>query len=221
MIRFLWKWIISLWTLLLGVITFTNAVVVSISSPYIVDDTSELPEKIQFQTVIIPGAAVYSDGRLSSVTRWRMMNAIDLYNKWYVPTILISWDNWTEEYNEVRAMRNFAFKEWIDKSLIFQDFAWFDTYDTMYRGKAIFEVQTAAISTQEFHLYRAVYLARSLGIDARWVKAWWYQPRRRDRMMFREHLARVKAYWEVLFWSSPKFLGEPVPIDGESNGWVG
>lgn len=219
--RFLLKSIgVILWFLVV-VIVWSNVIIVSSSSHYIVDSIEELPTNTSFQTVITPWAAVFDDGRLSSVTRGRVMGSIQLYKQWIVPTILVSWDNWTRQYNEVRAMRNYINKKWIDKSVIFQDFAWFDTYDTMYRAHELFEVEMAVISTQEFHLYRAVYLARALWIDARWVKAWWYQPRRRDKMMFREHLARVKARGEITFWSSPKFLGDHVPIDWESNGWVG
>jgi len=203
------------------IVARANVRVVSLSSSFIVDRPEDLPEGKEFQTVITPWAAVYADGRLSSVTRWRVMNSIDTYTAWKVPTILISGDNSTEEYNEVRAMRNYMNSKWVSKSVIFQDFAWFDTYDTMYRAHELFEVERAVVSTQQYHLYRAVYLARKLWIDARWVKAWWYQPRRRDRMMFREHLARVKAWGEIVLGSKPKFLGDHVPIDGESNWWVG
>lgn len=204
-----------------AVIVWSNRLIVSSTSEYIVDHASDLPEGIDFQTVITPGAAVYADWRLSSITRWRVMSAKELLDTGAVPTILISWDNWTEEYNEVRAMRNYIVWKWVSKDVIFQDFAWFDTFDTIYRARDIFQVERAVVTTQAFHLNRAVYIARNLWIEARWVKAWGYQPRWRDKMMFREYLARVKARWEVMLWSSPKFLGESVDIEGESNWWVG
>jgi len=168
------KILLILFFLVVILLVRANYRIISLSQNYIVDYPDQLPEGEVFQTVITPWAAVYSDWRLSSITRGRVMNSIEVFNKWFAKTILVSWDNWTNQYNEVR-----------------------------------------------FHLYRAVYLARKLWIDARWVRAWWYQPRWWDKMMFRENLARVKAWWEILLWSSPKFLGEQVPIDGESNWWVG
>jgi len=219
--RLVVKWGIGVGVTVVAIVLWANFRVLSVGWDYIVDRVADLPEGKNFQTVITPWAAVYRDGRLSSVTRWRVMGSIDTYKQWIVPTILISWDNGTQQYNEVRAMRNYMNKQWVDNAFIFQDFAGFDTYDTMYRAKELFEVERAVVSTQEYHLYRAVYLARKLWIDARWVNAWWYQPRRRDRMMFREHLARVKAWGEIVLGSKPKFLGDHVPIDGESNWWVG
>ena len=49
---------------------------------------------------IVFGAAVYADGRLSSVLRDRMDTAIDLYTSGKVNRILVSGDNQADHYDE-------------------------------------------------------------------------------------------------------------------------
>ncbi len=207
--------------LVLLFILYANIYIISFARPYIITWYEELPPDLLPQTVITLWASVSSAWKLSDALQWRVDEAIALFEQWVVPTILISGDNRSQDYNELRAMRNYLVDQWVDKQFIFQDFAWFDTYDSMSRAQAIFQVDHAIVTTQQFHLYRAVYLGRKLWIDVRWIPSWNYHPWFFDKVYIREYFARVKAMLEIIFWSAPTFLWEPVPIDWESNGWVG
>ena len=68
-------------------------------------------------------------------------------------------------------MKKYILQNDIDEKIIFMDHAGFSTYDTMYRAKEIFKVDKAIIVTNEYHLPRALYIARKLGIDAYGIKS--------------------------------------------------
>ncbi len=166
-----------------------------------------------YQTAIVLGAKV-DDQDPSDILEDRLLTAIELYEKGKVEKILVSGDNGQVEYNEVGTMKNYLLNEGIPAEDIFMDHAGFDTYDSMYRAKAIFQVENAVIVTQNYHLPRAIYIARALGIDAVGVSA--------DRQTYiyidlyekREKLAQIKAFLNVVFNSKPKYLGESIPMNG-------
>jgi len=123
------------------------------------------------------------------------------------------------KYDEVNGMRKYIIAENANVEIedIFMDHAGFDTYDSMYRAKEIFGVESAIIVTQEFHINRAVYIANKLGIDAVGlsVSEEKYPKRVRLKWQIREYLSRVKAFGDVTIHSKPKYLGEKIPITGD------
>lgn len=166
---------------------------------------------------MILGASVFPDWRLSQVLQDRANKAIDVRKQWKAASILISADNSTSHYDETRTIKKYLIKQWIPESAIFQDFAWFDTYDSMYRARDVFKVQKLIISTQAFHLPRAVWIARELGIDASGIVADRRVYRDQLRTATREFFARVKAWFSIITSSKPHFLWAPIPITWESN----
>ena len=170
------------------------------------------------QTVMILWASVYSDGRLSRIAKDRADKAIEVRKSGKAATILISADNSKKNYDETRTIRNYLVQQWIPHSIIFQDFAWFDTYDSMYRARDIFGVQHIIISTQLFHQPRSIWIAQKLGMTAQWIVADSYVPRDQLRNNARESLAKIKARINVSIDSKPYFLGSGISITWESNG---
>jgi SanA protein len=104
----------------------------------------------------------------------------------------------------------------VDTCDIFLDHAGFDTYNTMVRAKEIFKVKDAIIVTQEFHLPRAIYIARSIGLNAYGIKSDKHKYLSLERLKIRELIANVKAFSAILFHKKPRFLGEQIPITGDS-----
>ena len=49
---------------------------------------------------------------------------------------------------------------------VFEDHAGFDTWATMVRARSIFGVRSAVVTTQGFHMPRALYLADAAGLDS-------------------------------------------------------
>jgi len=192
---------------LLIFIFLTNLVIYVGSKPYIYDKVEEVGEQ---QVVLILGASVYRKGTLSPIFQNRVDKAIELYGAKKAFKFLASGDNSTVEHNEVNAVKKYLLAKGIPEEDIFLDHAGFDTYSTMYRARDIFQVSSVIIVTQSFHLPRAVFIARKLGIEAYGVSA--YDGNVRVKNYVREIFANEKAAFDLIFHTKPKFLGEAIPI---------
>ncbi len=186
-------------------------VVVSVrAAPYIVS-IGDISEKT---VVIVPGAGA-KGGVPSDVFKDRLLTATELYHEQVVQKILVSGDHGAVGYDEVNAGRTFLLERDVAPEDIFLDHAGFDTYDTMWRAVHIFDVKDAVIVTQAFHLPRAVYLARALGIDAVGVVADKQHYVGAERLWIREQFARVKAFFNVIFGPRSAIGGEAIPLNGD------
>lgn len=91
------------------------------------------------------------------------------------------------------------------------DYAGFSTYESCYRLRPIFGVERAVLVTQSYHLPRASYTCRALGVDAvgLGVPDWGrYANILIARYTLREALATAKALVDVhLTRPLPTFLG--------------
>lgn len=141
--------------------------------------------------------------------------ALDLYKARKVEKILVSGDHGRESYDEVNVAKDYLVSSGVDSEDVFTDYAGFDTYDTLYRAKEIFGVGSAVLVTQEFHLYRAIYIAKNLDIDVSGYAAELHIYRGSEIYDAREVLARVKAYFDIILKSKPKYLGDKIPISGD------
>jgi len=162
---------------------------------------------------IVFGAGLYRDGQPTPVLQDRVAAAADLYLAGKVQTLLLSGSS-SLHYDEPRAMQEYALRLGVPAEALVLDRAGLRTYDTCYRARRIFAVQSAIVVTQRFHLPRALYLCRQLGIEAAGVPADRQYYRRRARFFWqvRETLAALVALWEVHISHPAPVLGEPEPI---------
>ncbi len=168
--------------------------------------------------ILVLGAGVHGE-TLSHMLEDRVKTGISLYEKGASPKILMSGDHGREDYDEVNAMKNYAKKEGVPSADIFMDHAGFSTYESMYRAKEVFCAKKIIIVSQKYHLYRAIYVARSLGLEAYGVDAQ-LRPYAADTNIFntlREFLARNKDFLYVRLHPSPTYLGEAIPINGNGD----
>jgi len=149
----------------------------------------------------------------SRVLADRADEAVALYLKGKVSKILVTGDNGALSHDEVTPVRKYLLQSGIPAQDIFLDHAGFDTYSSMYRARAVFDVQTAVIVTQDFHMPRALYVARMLGIEAVGIVT----PENRIQMFpyLREIPASWKALGDLLIKRQPKYLGPVIPISGD------
>jgi SanA protein len=169
-----------------------------------------VPEK---PVAIVYGAAVYGSGRLSSVLRDRMDTAVHLYQSGKVQRIVVSGDNRTPDYNEPGAMLAYAVSLGVPADHVQPDYAGRRTYDTCYRAGHIFDVESAILVTQAFHLPRALFTCKSLGIDVVGVAADQRTYRAARWYEFRETAATLQALLDVLRRQPPPVLGDRMPIE--------
>ncbi len=156
---------------------------------------------------IVFGAGIRPGGRLSPMLADRMDTAIALYRAGKVRKLLVSGDNRFANYDEPTAMYNYAVARGIPAEDVVRDFAGRRTYDTCYRANHIFGVRDALLVTQRFHLPRAIFTCRSLGVDALGVSA--------DRHVYRSNpYYRIRdAFATLRAWADVKLL-KPLPVLG-------
>ena len=194
-----------------------NLIVIGRANAYIsdVDDIGSLDHA---ECVLVPGARIYGDTSLSPILKDRVDCAIAIYQAGKADRLLFSGDHGQNNYDEVNAMMAYAVLKGVPEEDIFLDHAGFSTYETMVRARDVFCVDSMIIVTQKFHLSRAVYLARRLGLDACGVNSDPRQYQNAAHDALRESLARVKDFFYVnVFMPKPTYLGEPIPITGDSS----
>jgi SanA protein len=170
---------------------------------YIIRDTNNriygnIADVPSFHTVIILGASVHSDGKLSPILQDRVDTGLSLYRSGKAKRFLLSGDNRRADYNEVNAMRNYLLARNVPENHILMDPAGIDTYDSMYRSRAIFKVYDAIVVTQEFHLPRTLFIAKNLGFNYYGYPAVSNRYKTESSLRRREKLANFKALYEVL-----------------------
>lgn len=213
------KW---LWIITSGILV---SIVLSVAAIWLIDFRVESIGKKRvvaiadltdgYDCVIVPGAAVYRNSIPSAMLQDRLDVAIELYQKKIVPKILVSGDHGKENYDEVSVMRNYLVGRGIPTEDIFMDYAGFDTYQTIYRARDVFLVRRAVLTTQDFHLYRALYIAEKLSVEMDGVDSALRNYYNSSWNRAREYLARVKAFIECeILKPEPDFLGEVIPITG-------
>lgn len=166
--------------------------------------------------VLVLGAYVLPDGKLSDMLRDRVTVGYELYDQGTVPKILVSGDHGRKDYDEVNSMKSFLKSKGVTGQDVFMDHAGFSTYESMYRARDIFQVKKVIIVTQHYHLLRAIFVARALGMEAYGVSSDLhdYGPAM-DMYEIREMIARNKDFWMTIFKPQPTFLGEAIPVFGD------
>ena len=167
--------------------------------------------------ILVLGCAVWDNGQPSHMLGDRLQRSLELYEKGAANKLLMSGDHGQDSYDEVNVMKSFAVGSGVPAENVFMDHAGFSTYESMYRAKEIFQADKIIIVSQEYHLYRAIYIARQLGIEAYGVSADYRSYVGQGARDFREVLARAKDWVGCIFKPEPTYLGETIPIWSDGN----
>lgn len=198
---------------LIFIVLGLNYYVKSTSTSFCYKDITLVPKT---SVGIIFGAGIKGN-QPSKYLKDRLDAGIQLYKNQHIQTLLLSGDNGRIDYDELSVMKLYCAQNGVDTNHIFLDYAGFDTYSTLYRAKAIFNVEQAVLVSQNYHLYRAIYIGRALGINCYGYAAdrGTYTLKRKNEL--RESLAITKSVFDVHRGRIPKYLGKVVPITGASN----
>lgn len=167
------------------------------------------------EVAIVLGASVVR-GVPSPLLAKRADAALALYRKGKVKKILVTGDNGALSHDEVTPVREYLLDAGVPPQDIFLDHAGFDTYSSMYRARDVFQARSLTIATQDFHLPRALWIARRLGLPAYGFIAEGGESSLRNYL--REIPASLKALLEVSIRREPKYLGPAFPLtdDGQA-----
>ncbi|HOS18718.1 MAG TPA: ElyC/SanA/YdcF family protein [Clostridia bacterium] len=170
--------------------------------------------------ILVLGAGVWGEGenaRASHMLADRLETALALYEAGASGKLLMSGDHGREDYDEVNVMKAYAVDAGVPSADVFMDHAGFSTYESLYRARDVFQAKRVIIVTQEYHLYRALYVARALGLEAWGVAANLRPYAGQGYYDLREILARCKDFFMCVLKPEPTYLGEAIPVSGDGN----
>lgn len=167
--------------------------------------------------VLILGCGVKTNGKPSDMLVDRLDTGIKVYQAGVSDRLLMSGDHGRVSYDEVNTMKNYAMERDIPSEHIFMDHAGFSTYESLYRANEIFQADKVVIITQGYHMYRALYIADKLGMEAYGVTSDVHAYRGQTKRDVREIAARVKDFFACIFRPEPTYLGDSIPVSGDGN----
>lgn len=194
---------------------FINSYVKSSTQNLIISEDEA--QSVNPDCIIVLGAGVRSDGSPSPMLTDRLKTGIELYEKGVSDRLLMSGDHTKKGYDEVNIMKSYAIDKGIPSEHVFMDHAGISTYDSIYRAKEIFQAERIVIVTQEYHLYRALYIAEKLGLEAYGVSADVRVYAGQELREIREKAARVKDFFKATLKPSSKIGGEAIPVSGNGD----
>ncbi|WP_339628482.1 ElyC/SanA/YdcF family protein [uncultured Maribacter sp.] len=153
-----------------------------------------------------------SNGSSNPYYTYRIDATVALYKAGKIKFILVSGDNGSIYYNEPNTIKKDLIKSGIPEQVIYLDYAGFRTLDSMVRAKYIFGLDNVTVISQKFHNERAIYIAEQKGLKAIGFNAQDLSTSQGFKVRFREYLARVKVFIDMILNTQPKFYGATVEI---------
>ena len=196
--------------LVLGVILLTIFVYAMGINYYVkytvIDRIKDTDEIKNIDTLIVLGAKVHDDGRLSLMLKDRLDKTIEVYNKLDIKRVIVSGDSEHKDYDETTKMKEYLINNGIPEEDIIVDIYGLSTYDSIYRLKNVYGINKSIIITQKYHLYRSLYIANSLEIEAYGIPASGEDYFGQTAREIREILARNKDFLTSLFNVKSKYI---------------
>ena len=202
-------------SLMLTLVMTVSTSMVKLTAERIVATESLSPDT-DYDCILVLGAGVRDDGSPSDMLYDRVSVSTEVYTALGDTPILMSGDH-TGDYNEVGVMKSLATELGVPSEDIFLDHEGYSTYESLYRAKQVFGAKKIIIITQEYHLHRALYIARELGMEAVGVSADLRSYRGQTRYNAREHLARFKDFFTAAKGEYDGHLDPPVDLNGDGN----
>lgn len=179
-------------------------------------EEQELKKIENIDCILVLGAGVRGE-KPTYMLEDRILQGIQLYKDKISTKIIMSGDHKTKEYDEVNVMKKYAIEKEVNSEDIFMDHAGFSTYESIYRAKEIFRAKKIIIATQKYHLYRSLYIADALGIEAYGIASNLRIYTGQLIRDIREIIARNKEFFKCIIKPKPTYLGDKVPINGDGN----
>ncbi len=152
------------------------------------------------ETALVLGAKIRAPGEPTALLADRLDTAAELLRLGKVERLLLSGDGSAGRPDEVEAMRRYLVSLGVREEALVLDRQSARTLASLVRARDVFGERAPIVVTSPFHLPRALYLAKRVGLEALGVPA---APRRRVSMRKRllnsgrERLAQLRAIWDV------------------------
>lgn len=197
------------WGSIIGIPLFILMLAIDLGTSYLVRDrvyTNLLTLPYREHTVVLGTAKFYVTGSPNLYYKYRLEAAKYLYHSQKTRYLLMSGDNKTPYYNEPKMMSRDLERMGLPEEVIRQDYAGYNTLDSVVRAAKVFHIEPFTIVSQQFHCERALMIAKVKGIDAICYAAKY--PDAHYKVRIREFFARTVMAVNLLFNSEPTTLAE-------------
>jgi SanA protein len=210
--RILFKMILPLIAIVVLLTLAGNIWVIYSTKAQVYDSVDSIPSN---DVALVLGTSKYSrKGNANLFFKYRIEAAVKLYHAGKVKHFLLSGDNSLSYYNEPQDMKKALVKLGVPDSAVTLDYAGFRTFDSVVRSKKVFKQKRITIITQDFHIYRALFISNYYGIDAIAFTTQSVPKSYSIMVVLREYMARCKAIVDLhLLHKQPKYLGEEIDIN--------
>jgi SanA protein len=214
MLKQLWKFVRGLIAILAALGVLTLIVPRLITTSYAWSRMYTVESAPAGRVAVVFGAGLTRTGKPTPILRDRVETAAQLYFAGKVERLLMSGADRFDAFSEPGAMRDYAVSLGVPADAILLDNGGRRTYDTCYRARNVFGLDSAVLVTQRFHLPRALFLCNALGVRAFGVQA---ANRRYWPVMLliwnvREQVATVGALVDVYLGPPSPLVGKPEPV---------
>ncbi len=165
-------------------ITSTSASIISVS---------QIRQYEDHDVIMVLGSRVNSDHQPAETLSLRLDKTAEAYQFISSSLIICSGDNRPERNYETDSMRAYLVEKGVDNQDIVVDEDGYRTYDSIKSLVSDFRNKHVILITQKYHLYRALYIAHRMGIDAIGIAAEDLGTNFLYRNV-REYFARVKDF---------------------------
>ena len=209
--------LITVLVLIVAAVLIVNLIVCMRAKKHIISMEQLRESGETYDCILVLGAGVWNGDTPSHMLEDRLKVGIEAYFAGASTRFLMSGDHMQKDYDEVGVMKRYAMEAGIPGEVIFLDHAGLSTYESVWRAKEIYGAKKILIVTQEYHLYRSIYLASRLGIEADGVSADLRTYRNQTMCDIREAVARVKDFVYAMWKPLPSVVGDPVDLAGDGN----
>ena len=190
--------IAAILVVLLALVAVVNrAVVWEASRSEIYDCNKEINIDKKYDCILVLGAGVRADGTPSHMLEDRLRGAVALYEAGVSDVLLLSGDNSGDDYDEVSAMVRYCLEHGIPENAIVRDDIGFSTSESVYNTVRTLGYRDILVVTQEYHLYRAMYMIKRMGADADGFATDYRAYSMQIKRDVREYVARCKDFLKV------------------------
>ena len=183
--------------LLITIVVLNRAVVWRAQQSEIYDCREEINITKKYDCILVLGAGVKADGTPSHMLEDRLRGAVALYEAGVSEVVLLSGDNSGEDYDEVTVMENYCLEHGIPSEAIVRDDIGFSTSESVYNTVRTLGYKNILVVTQEYHLYRAMYMIKRMGAEADGFGTDYREYFLQIKRDVREYFARCKDFVKV------------------------
>ena len=164
--------------LIIVFVTVISAAVLSVNFYVLLSSQKQIltkEELMQTETadyVLVLGCGVKPDGTPSHMLYERVKAGTEIFKEKTAYSLLLTGDKSGDYYDEPKVMKKIAKEFGVKEKEITVDNIGYSTYESIVNAKEIYGAKKLIIVTQPYHLPRALYIAKSLGIEAYGYKAW-------------------------------------------------